>query len=121
MIKFNVPHDGYRYFREIERLPEIGDSYDGMKVVEINEVKMDNEQPYDNNFNYNLYEIACEEEDVSTIKWCMKWYVCIRKKIKKKNIYDRRKALRSFFLQKIKRKEASDTWHWRQLRAVHRI
>ena len=80
MIKFNVPHNGYRYFREIERLPEIGDSYDGMNVIEINEVKMDSEQPYSNNHNYNLYEITCEDEDASTVKWCVKWYVCIRKK-----------------------------------------
>lgn len=61
MKKFNVTHDGYRYFREIERLPEIGDSYDGMNVIEINEVKevkMDNEQPYDNNFNYDTASYA---------------------------------------------------------------
>lgn len=36
MIKFNIPHDGYRNFKEIEMLPEIGDSYDGMNVIEIN-------------------------------------------------------------------------------------
>ena len=80
MIKFNIPHYGYINFKEIEMLPEIGDSYDGMKVVEINEVKMDKEQPYNNNFNYNLYEIACEDENTGTVKWCVKWYVCIRKK-----------------------------------------
>lgn len=36
MIKFNIPHDDYRNFKEIEMLPEIGDSYDGMNVIEIN-------------------------------------------------------------------------------------
>ena len=75
MKKFNVSHNTYRNFKEIEKLPEIGDNYDGRKVIEINEVWMDCEQPFDDNFNYNLYEIVCEDKDVDTVEWC----VCVRK------------------------------------------
>lgn len=64
-----------RNFKEISELPEIGDSYDGRKVIEINKQWMDCEQPCDDNFNYDLYEIICEDEDVDT----MEYYVCIRK------------------------------------------
>ena len=75
MKKFNVSHNKYRNFKELEKLPEIGDNYDGRKVIEINEVGMDCEQPFDDNFNYDLYEIVCEDEDVDTVEWC----VCVRK------------------------------------------
>ena len=57
--KFNVSHNTYRNFKEIEKLPEIGDNYDGRKVIAINEIGMDCEQPFDDNFNYDLYEIVC--------------------------------------------------------------
>lgn len=60
---------------KIEKLPEIGDNYDSRKVIEIKEIRMDFEQPFDDNFNYNLYEIVCEDEDVDTVEWC----VCVRK------------------------------------------
>lgn len=75
MKKFNVSHNSYRNFKEIEKLPKIGDNYDGRKVIEINEVGMDCEQPFDDNFNYDLYEIVCEDEDVDTVER----YVCVRK------------------------------------------
>ena len=63
--------------KEIEKLPEIGDNYDGRKVIEINKIGMDCEQPFDDNFNYDLYEIVCEDEDVNTVEW----YVCVRKDV----------------------------------------
>lgn len=44
-------------------------------MTEINEIWMDCEQPFDDNFNYDLYEIVCEDEDVNTVEW----YVCVRK------------------------------------------
>ena len=75
MKKFNVSHNTYRNFKEIEKLPEIGDNYDGRKVIAINEIGMDCEQPFDDNFNYDLYEIVCEDEDVDTVEW----YVCVKK------------------------------------------
>ena len=75
MKKFNVSHNTYRNFKEIEKLPEIGDNYDGRKVIAINEIGMDCEQPLDDNFNYDLYEIVCEDEDVDTVEW----YVCVKK------------------------------------------
>ena len=75
MKKFNVSHNTYKNFKEIEKLPEIGDNYDGRKVIAINEIGMDCEQPFDDNFNYDLYEIVCEDEDVNTVEW----YVCVRK------------------------------------------
>lgn len=31
MKKFNVSHNSYRNFKEIEKLPEIGDNYDGRR------------------------------------------------------------------------------------------
>lgn len=65
MKKFNVSHNTYKNFKEIEKLPEIGDNYDGRKVIAINEIGMDCEQPFDDNFNYDLYEIVCEDEDVN--------------------------------------------------------
>lgn len=34
MKKFNVSHNTYKNFKEIEKLPEIGDNYDGRKVIE---------------------------------------------------------------------------------------
>lgn len=40
---------------------------------------MDCEQPFDDNFNYDLYEIVCEDEDVNTVEW----YVCKKGKLKK--------------------------------------
>lgn len=49
-------------------MPEIGDNYDSRKVIEIKEIRMDCEQPFDDNFNYNLYEIVCEDEDVDTVE-----------------------------------------------------
>ena len=67
----------YGQFTEIEKLPEIGDNYDGRKVIAINEIGMDCEQPFDDNFNYDLYEIVCEDEDVNTVEW----YVCVRKDV----------------------------------------
>ena len=60
-------------------MPKIGDNYDGRKVIEINEIWMDCEQPFDDNFNYDLYEIVCEDEDVNTVEW----YVCKKGKLKK--------------------------------------
>ena len=69
MKKFNVSHNTYKNFKEIEKLPEIGDNYDGRKVIAINEIGMDCEQPFDDNFNYDLYEIVCEDEDVNTVEW----------------------------------------------------
>ena len=48
--KFNVSHNTYINFKEIEKLPEIGDNYDGRKVIEINGIRMDCEQPFDDNF-----------------------------------------------------------------------
>ena len=60
MKKFNVSHNTYKNFKEIEKLPEIGDNYDGRKVIAINEIGMDCEQPFDDNFNYDLYEIVCQ-------------------------------------------------------------
>ena len=75
MKKFNVSHNTYKNFKEIEKLPEIGDNYDGRKVIAINEIGMDCEQPFDDNFNYDLYEIVCEDEDVDTVEW----YVCVKK------------------------------------------
>lgn len=53
MKKFNVSHNTYKNFKEIEKLPEIGDNYDGRKVIEINKIGMDCEQPFDDNFNYD--------------------------------------------------------------------
>ena len=73
MKKFNVSHNTYKNFKEIEKLPEIGDNYDGRKVIAINEIGMDCEQPFDDNFNYDLYE----DEDVNTVEW----YVCVRKDV----------------------------------------
>ena len=64
-----------RVIKETEKLPKIGDNYDGRKVIEINEIGMDCEQPFDYNFNYDLYEIVCEDENVDTVEWC----VCVRK------------------------------------------
>lgn len=64
-----------RVIKEIEKLPEIGYNYDGRKVIEINKIGMDYEQLFDDNFNYDLYEIVCEDEDVNTVEW----YVCVRK------------------------------------------
>ena len=64
-----------RVIKEIEKLPQIGDNYDGRKVIAINEIGMDCEQPFDDNFNYDLYEIVCEDEDVNIVEW----YVCVRK------------------------------------------
>ena len=69
MKKFNVSHNTYKNFKEIEKLPEIGDNYDGRKVIAINEIGMDCEQPFDDNFNYDLHEIVCEDEDVNTVEW----------------------------------------------------
>lgn len=40
----------------------------------MNEIGMDCEQPFDDNFNDALYEIVCEDEDVDTVEW----YVCVR-------------------------------------------
>lgn len=60
---------------KIEKLPEIEDNYDSRKVIEIKEIRMDCEQSFDDNFNYNLYEIVCEDEDVDTVEW----RVCVRK------------------------------------------
>ena len=56
-------------------MPQIGDNFDGRKVIAINEIGMDCEQPFDDNFNYDLYEIVCEDEDVNIVEL----YVCVRK------------------------------------------
>lgn len=83
MRKFNVGYNErtntsyYRDFEEIDQLPEIGDTFDGREVIEINEISMDCEQPHDDNFLYDLYEIVCKDEDVDTVET----YVCIEKEI----------------------------------------
>ena len=75
MKKFNVSHNTYKNFKEIEKLPEIGDNYDGRKVIAINEIGMDCEQPFDDNFNYDLYEIVCEDEDVNSAEYIAEYVV----------------------------------------------
>ena len=83
MRKFNINYNErtntnyFRNFEEIERLPEIGDTFDGREVIEIKELSMDCEQPHDENFLYDLYKIICKDEDADTVE-C---YVCMEKEI----------------------------------------
>ena len=65
-----------RFFKEIDSLPEVGELYEGKRVLSITEIPMDCEQPSDDHYNYNLYELECkyDDEDETTTE-----RVCIRK------------------------------------------
>lgn len=67
-----------RFFKEIDVLPEIGDLYEGKRILSITPIPMDCEQPTDDHHNYDLYEIECkyDDEDETTIE-----RVCMRKEI----------------------------------------
>ena len=67
-----------RFFKEIDVLPEIGDLYEGKRVLSVTPMSMDCEQPTDDHHNYELYELKCkydDEDEMSTET------VCIREEI----------------------------------------
>lgn len=65
-----------RFFKEIDSLPEVGELYEGKRVLSITELSMDCEQPTDDHHNYELYELKCKYDDEDEMSTEM---VCIRK------------------------------------------
>lgn len=65
-----------QFFKEINSFPEVGKLYEGKRVLSITPVSMDCEQPIDDYYNYELYELECkyDDEDETTTE-----RVCVRK------------------------------------------
>lgn len=72
-----------QFFKEINSLPEVGDLFEGKRVLAITPISMDCEQFSDDHHNYELYELECGEyenkynengEDETTTE-----RVCVRK------------------------------------------
>ena len=64
-----------QFFKEINSLPEVGDLYEGKRVLSITSVSMDCEQPIDDYYNYELYELECkydDEDEVTTERVCVR-------------------------------------------------
>lgn len=64
-----------QFFKEINSLPEVGDLFEGKRVLSITPVSMDCEQPIDDYYNYELYELECkydDEDEVTTERVCVK-------------------------------------------------
>ena len=67
-----------QFFKEIDPLPEVGELFEGKRVISITSMPMDCEQPSDDHHNYDLYELECKyEEDETTTE-----RVCVRKENK---------------------------------------
>ena len=64
-----------QFFKEINSLPGVGDLYEGKRVLSITPVSMDCEQPIDDYYNYELYELECkydDEDEVTTERVCVR-------------------------------------------------
>ena len=64
-----------RCFKEIDSFPEVGELYEGKRVLSITPVSMDCEQPIDDYYNYELYELECkydDEDEVTTERLCVR-------------------------------------------------
>lgn len=81
-IKAYVDYNDYdkiHYFDDfyiVDELPKIGDLIDDDKVIKIEEIGLDCEQPNDEVYNYDYYKLTLKyEEDDDTYAV----YVCVKK------------------------------------------
>lgn len=64
-----------QFFKEINSLPEVGDLFEGKRVLAVTPISMDCEQFSDDYYNYELYELECkydDEDEVTTERVCVR-------------------------------------------------
>lgn len=66
----------YQNFEIVDELPKIRDEIDDSKVVAINPVNLDCEQPNDSVYSYDYYKLTLKYEDYDDT-YAM--YVCVEK------------------------------------------